>query len=89
MKKSFLLLLCLLMTLLLSSCHIHIDADPWPASPEQTVTHPPVTETITIAEPTHAEQPVVTEPASTEEFVPVVTPTPQPSNDTVEPGFNG
>ena len=88
MKKAYLILLCLLVALLATGCQIHIDTDPWPASPgyvepEATATPVPVTE--------QTQQPLSTEALTPEQdgFIPVVTPTPQPNNGVVEPGFNG
>ena len=104
MKRAILILLCLLMSLMITSCQIHIDTDPWPASPgygESGATEVPViSPTAPADEATATNAPVATDtpiiPAATDEplpadenFVPVVTPTPQPSNETIEPGFNG
>lgn len=44
MKKLLLFALCLAMLVLLSACRIHVDADPWPASPDYAA--PANTETI-------------------------------------------
>jgi len=92
MKKAMLFLLCLAMMLLFSACHIHIDTDPWPASPQVTTDPPSASQ-----EPTVTASPIpavdVTEaPAATDtpdSFTPIVTPTPEPNNEVVEPGFNG
>ena len=91
MKKAYLILLCLLVALLAAGCQIHIDTDPWPASPgyvepEATATPVPVTEQTQTP-----DQPLSTDALTPEQdgFIPVVTPTPQPNNGVVEPGFNG
>ena len=91
MKKACLILLCLLMALLATGCQVHIDTDPWPASPgyvepEATATPVPVTD-----QPQATQQPLSTDAATPEQdgFIPVITPTPQPNNGVVEPGFNG
>ena len=88
MKKTIFLVFCLLIILMITSCQIHIDTDPWPASPgygELDATEAPSAAPVLTPEEPAAT--VTTHP--TEELVPVVTPTPQPSNDIVEPGFNG
>ncbi len=92
MKKAILTLVCILAALTLCSCQIHIDTDPWPASPdyvEPTVT-PPASESPAAGDPAPAE----TAPEqSTEEntlLQPVVTPEPEPADEeVVEPGING
>lgn len=92
MKKAMLLLLCLAMMFLFSACHIHIDTDPWPASPQVTEDTPSASqEPMAIVSPIPAME--VTEvPTATDmpdSFTPIVTPTPEPNNEVVEPGFNG
>lgn len=104
MKRAIPILLCLLMTLMITSCQIHIDTDPWPASPgygdtgatEVPVVSPtaPAEETAATNAPAATATPITPDatdapPSADDNFVPVVTPTPQPSNDVVEPGFNG
>ena len=94
MKKTILLLMCMLMILIFTSCQIHIDTDPWPTSPGYTETaDTPVTDPmVTTNDPVSPTAPAVTDAPqqpSNENFVPIVTPTPQPNTDVVEPGFNG
>jgi hypothetical protein len=76
MKKRCLLALCLLLLLVFSSCQLHIDTDPWPASPDGLMPENPPAETTL---PT--QDPVVDLPA--------VTQTPAPSDGEVQPGYNG
>ena len=78
MKKLFLLMLCLLL-LLLSSCQLHIDTDPWPASPDYATVDETPAPTVTPDIQAPTDQP----------YEMMVTPTPQPSNDEVKPGLNG
>jgi hypothetical protein len=92
MKKVMLFLFCLAMMLLFSACHIHIDTDPWPASPQVTEDTPSASqESMVTISPIPAVE--VTEiPTATDTpgiFTPIVTPTPEPNNEVVEPGFNG
>jgi hypothetical protein len=92
MKKAILTLVCVIAALLLCSCQIHIDTDPWPASPDYT--EPTVTPlpgdtpfATTEAAPATAE-PLPAE--GTTLLQPVVTQEPQPQEqEAVEPGING
>lgn len=78
MKKLCVLLLCVLL-LALTSCSLHIDTSPWPAS----VGYIPANE----AQPTPA---VTDQPQSTDAIPQLsVTPTPPPSQEEPKPGFNG
>jgi len=94
MKKAVLILMCLAMMLLISACHIHIDTDPWPASPQTAENdpaasqEPPVTATPNPL-PEATALPQTTDTPLSDSLVPTVTPTPEPNNETVEPGFNG
>jgi len=100
MKKIMLAILCLIMLLSFSACHVYIDMDPWPASPDSTDTVPTITQP-----PTNTPDPsptpyginftneslpsVTTESPEAVELTPAITPTPEPQHDVVEPGFNG
>ena len=99
MKKAILTIVCVIAALLLCSCQIHIDTDPWPASPDYaeptatplqsdapfaTVEAAPAT-----AEPLPAEGTTLLQPAEgTTLLQPVVTQEPQ-QQEAVEPGING
>ncbi len=83
MKKAWVLVLCLVTAIFLTACQIHIDTDPWPASPGYSDTD--VTQTPSSAEPMLTPEPVTEAPTTT----PVVTATPSIDDADVEPGFNG
>jgi len=76
MKKKYLLALCLMLLLVFSSCQLHIDTDPWPASPDGLTTETQPAETAL-----PVQDPAVDLPA--------VTQTPPPSDGEVLPGYNG
>lgn len=100
MKKTMLVVFCLIMMLCFSACSVYIDTDPWPASPDNTVTAPTITQPPTNT-PDHTQSPYspnsadeTMPPKATEEpeavdVSPAITPTPEPHNEVVEPGFNG
>lgn len=76
MKKRFLLALCLVLLLVFSSCQLHIDTDPWPASQDALTTEPVPGESDVTTQMPNVNQPLVTQ-------------TPVPSDDEVKPGYNG
>ncbi len=76
MKRICLLTLCLMLLLAFSSCQLHIDTDPWPASPDAL----PATNVPTV---TGAPS------QNPETDLPAVTQTPPPSDEVVKPGYNG
>ena len=76
MKKRCLLALCLLLLFVFSSCQLHIDTDPWPASPDGLTTE---------NSPTGTDVPTQTP----DTILPAVTQTPAPSDGEVQPGYNG
>ena len=100
MKKVVYFILCLMILLGLSACTVYIDTDPWPASPENadpalSITQAPfVTPEVTNLpqEMDSINETLLSKPTETpviDDFAPVVTSTPEPNNEVVEPGFNG
>ena len=95
MKKAILVMFCLLMLLLLSACHIHIDTDPWPASPDYAspeVTSAPADAAVTqTPDPSLQNEADATDSSQTsdDENQPDDTPSPPPADGPVEPGING
>ncbi len=73
MKKFLLTLLCLLMMITLSACHIYIDTDPWPASPDAATTEAP------LATDDATEDPAPVEPTPS----PATSPTDEPATQDI------
>jgi hypothetical protein len=74
LKKRILFAICLAMLMFLSACQVHVDTDPWPASPDYV--SPESTQTIQDA----PQEQIVT---------PTQQPAEQPAEQEVKPGLNG